>query len=123
MKQNGVVFLAGPAFLPFIFRFEYLISGPKSYQDVRETGPRCGKGCEKWQILVFLVWRTGRHTPTKNSQEYTRRGPVCDCNTNKKLPIHEARNEKKKKNQHTRKIYPCHQKVTSDKGRSKWNVT
>ena len=47
MKQNGVVFLAGPAFLTFIFRFEYLIWGPKSYQDVQETGPRCGKGCEK----------------------------------------------------------------------------
>ena len=24
----------------FIFRFEYLISGPKSYRDFRETGPR-----------------------------------------------------------------------------------
>ena len=29
----------GPAFLFFIFRFEYLISGPKSYRDFRETGP------------------------------------------------------------------------------------
>ena len=86
MKQNGVVFLAGPAFLHFIFRFEYFISGPKSYQDVRETGRRCEKGCEKCQILVFLLWRTGRHTPTENFQEYPRRGPVCDCNTNKKLP-------------------------------------
>ena len=40
MKQNGVVFLPGLAFLFFIFRFEYLISGPKSYRDFRETGPR-----------------------------------------------------------------------------------
>ena len=39
MKQNGVVCLPGPALLFFIFRFEYLISGPKSYRDVRETGP------------------------------------------------------------------------------------
>ena len=39
MKQNGVVCLPGPAFLFFIFRFEYLISGPKSYRDFRETAP------------------------------------------------------------------------------------
>ena len=38
MKQNGVVCKPGPALLLFIFRFEYLISGPKSYQDFRETG-------------------------------------------------------------------------------------
>ena len=29
MKQNGVVCLPGPALLFFLFRFEYLISGPK----------------------------------------------------------------------------------------------
>ena len=29
-----------PALLFFIFRSEYLISGPKSYRDFRETGPR-----------------------------------------------------------------------------------
>ena len=40
MKQNGVVCLPGPALLFFIFRFECLISGPKSYRDFRETGPR-----------------------------------------------------------------------------------
>ena len=40
MKQNGVVVLPGPVLLFFIFRFEYLISGPKSYRDFRETGPR-----------------------------------------------------------------------------------
>ena len=39
MNQNGVVCLPGPALLFFIFRFEYLISGPKSYRDIRETGP------------------------------------------------------------------------------------
>ena len=39
MKQNGVVCLPGPALLFFIFGFEYLISGPKSYLDFRETGP------------------------------------------------------------------------------------
>ena len=39
MKQNGVVCLPGPPLLFFIFRFEYLIRGPKSYRDFRETGP------------------------------------------------------------------------------------
>ena len=29
----------GLALLFFIFRFEYLFSGPKSYRDFRETGP------------------------------------------------------------------------------------
>ena len=33
------ILLAGPALLFFLFRFEYLISGPKSYRDFRETGP------------------------------------------------------------------------------------
>ena len=31
MNQNGVICLPGPALLFFVFRFEYLISGPKSY--------------------------------------------------------------------------------------------
>ena len=44
MKQNGVVCEPGPALLFFIFRFEYLISGPLSYRDFRETGPRPEKG-------------------------------------------------------------------------------
>ena len=39
MNQNGVVCLPGPALLFFIFRFEFLILGPKSYRDIRETGP------------------------------------------------------------------------------------
>ena len=39
MKQNGVVCKPGPALLFFRFRFEYLTSGPKSYQDFRETDP------------------------------------------------------------------------------------
>ena len=39
MKQNGVVCLPGPELLFFIFRFEYLISGPESYRDFRETAP------------------------------------------------------------------------------------
>ena len=38
MKKNGVVCKPGPAPLLYIFRFEYLISGPKSYRDYRETG-------------------------------------------------------------------------------------
>ena len=32
MKQNGVVCWPGPVPLFFIFRFEYLISGPKRYR-------------------------------------------------------------------------------------------
>ena len=40
MKQNGVVCWPRPALLFFIVRFEYLISGPKSYREFRETGPR-----------------------------------------------------------------------------------
>ena len=39
MKQNVVVCQPGPALLFFTFRFEYLISGPKSYRDFRVTGP------------------------------------------------------------------------------------
>ena len=42
MKQNRVVCSPGPGLLLFIFRFEYLISGPKSFRDFRETGPRAG---------------------------------------------------------------------------------
>ena len=40
MNENGVVCLPGPALLFFILRFEYTISGPKSYRHFRETGPR-----------------------------------------------------------------------------------
>ena len=39
MIQNGIVWYPGPPLLLFIFRFEYLITGPKSYRDFRETGP------------------------------------------------------------------------------------
>ena len=39
MKQNGVVCWPGHSLLFFIFRFEYLVLGPKSYRDFRETGP------------------------------------------------------------------------------------
>ena len=48
MKQNGVVCQPGPALLFFIFRFEDLISGPKSYRDFRETGPRPKKLRIQW---------------------------------------------------------------------------
>ena len=46
MKQNGVVCWPGPALLFFIFRFEYLISDPKSYRDFRETSPRFSLICQ-----------------------------------------------------------------------------
>ena len=35
MKQNGVIGQPGLALLFFVFRFEYLISGQKSYRDFR----------------------------------------------------------------------------------------
>ena len=38
------------ALIFFLFRFEYLISGPKSYRDFGETGPSCSR--------IFLpAWR------------------------------------------------------------------
>ena len=39
MKQNGVFCQPGPALLFFLFQFEYLISGLKSYRDFGEMGP------------------------------------------------------------------------------------
>ena len=52
MKQNRVhVFCwQGPALLFFIFRFGYLISGPKSYRDFGETGPL--RGMVNWGIAI-----------------------------------------------------------------------
>ena len=38
--------LARTRALILIFRFEYLISGPKSYRDFRERGPRSENRCE-----------------------------------------------------------------------------
>ena len=48
MKQNAVVCQPGPALFFLIFRFEYLISGPKSYRDFRETGPSLRRGGGPW---------------------------------------------------------------------------
>ena len=50
MKLNGVVCQPGPALLFFIFRYEYLISGPKSYRDFRETGRWPGSLCSILQL-------------------------------------------------------------------------
>ena len=60
MKQNGAVCYPGPALLFFIFRFENLISGPKSYRDFRETGPRpaptvAHKGHYALSHNIFLI--------------------------------------------------------------------
>ena len=47
--------------------------GPKSYRDFRETGPRSEQRVWKWHCLVWKrvrIWRTRRHIPTKNFQEY-----------------------------------------------------
>ena len=50
-KKNGVFCWLGPALLFFIFRFEYLISGPKSYRDFREMGPRDSSWLSNYPIL------------------------------------------------------------------------
>ena len=39
-KKKRAVCSPGPALLFFVFRFENLMSGPKSYRDFRETDPR-----------------------------------------------------------------------------------
>ena len=54
MKQNGVVCWPGAALLFFIFRFEYLISGPKSYRYFRETGPRSAQ--DQADLIGLLLW-------------------------------------------------------------------
>ena len=55
MKQNGVACQPGPAPLLFIFRFECLISDPKSYRDFRESGarPKCNKRPEIQNVITF----------------------------------------------------------------------
>ena len=53
MKQNAVVCEAGLALLFFTFRFEYVISGPKSYLDFRETLPRTF-----WSRIGDHLWET-----------------------------------------------------------------
>ena len=58
MKQNGVVCKPGPALLFFIFRFEYLISSPKSYPYFRETGLwslRYVSSLSPHSVLLYLV--------------------------------------------------------------------
>ena len=47
MKQFGVFCKPGPALLFFLFRFEYLISGPKSYRTLEETSP--------WPFMIIGV--------------------------------------------------------------------
>ena len=62
MKQSGVVCKPGAALLFFIFPFWYLISGPNSYRDFRETGPRPHflwprvDLARLWSASVFLVF-------------------------------------------------------------------
>ena len=45
----------------------------KVWKRVWILGARSENGCGKWNILVWnwvRIWGTGRHTPTKNSEEY-----------------------------------------------------
>ena len=46
--------LSGPAFLFFIFWFEYLVSGLKSYWDFRETGPRIPEMLTDYRCGCYL---------------------------------------------------------------------
>ena len=68
MKQNGVVRKLGPVLLFFIFWFEYLISGPKSYRDVpgrSRNGPQLDLSYPKLsppQGPLCVVGRLGRNT-------------------------------------------------------------
>ena len=55
MTQNGVVCQPGPALLFYIFRFEYLISDPKSYRDFRETGPWTDKFLGYYHKVIGLI--------------------------------------------------------------------
>ena len=66
MKQNGVVCWPAPKPLFLIFRFEYLISRPKSYRDFRETCPRtaglttrsrCLLDCKTVRIFAYSSTR------------------------------------------------------------------
>ena len=67
MKQNGVVRQPGPVLLFFIFWFEYLISGPKSYRDVpgrSRNGPQLDLSYPKLsppQGPLCVVGRLGRN--------------------------------------------------------------
>ena len=67
MKQNGVVRKPGPVLLFFIFWFEYLISGPKSYRDVpgrSRNGPQLDLSYPKLsppQGPLCVVGRLGRN--------------------------------------------------------------
>ena len=53
MKRNGVFSSQDPRLI-LIFRFEYLISGPLSYLDFRETGP-WRQLFKRW-IALFTGW-------------------------------------------------------------------
>ena len=76
MNQNGVVCLLGRALFFFIFRFEYLISGPKSYRDIRETGPWAlikFLDLESGRLLTFSAFKMGAYSNKYGSPDRTRR--------------------------------------------------
>ena len=67
MKQNAVVCWPEPMLLFFIFSFEYLISGPKSYRDFQETGPRSPKKIFRFGLKVKGVGGGGPADPSPGS--------------------------------------------------------
>ena len=96
MKQSGVVCQPGPTLLFFVFRFECLISGPKSYQDFQEIGQLqigphafeyyCFKfTCQVIKQLYRLAWKTGQVVTVisrfihskKNQMSSWERNPEC----------------------------------------------
>ena len=59
--------------LEFIIDAKFNYDTTKVWKWVCILESRSENGCEKWNILVWnwvRIWGTGRHTPTKNSEEY-----------------------------------------------------
>ena len=69
MKQNGVVCWPGPALLFFKFRFEHLISGPKSYRDFRETS-LSGLSLDIRSVIRSLYKSVNRQTSRDRQQKW-----------------------------------------------------
>ena len=83
MKQKGAVCWLGPALLFFAFRFENLISSPKSYRDFREMDPwsdKCMQAiCKRILQLKRRCHHGGAFVSGANSTVFNLTGSVCVC--------------------------------------------